>query len=170
MPVEFLTDEQAGAYGRFSGPPSRMHLERFFFLDDEDRGLIGRRRGDHNRLGFAVQLTTVRFVGTFVADPVDVPGGVVEYLAEQLNVAAASMATYTQREKTRLEHQWEIARKVGYHVFTDAEAELAVWVDDRAWTTGEGPVGVQRRRWLVARAPGAAASGHDACQARRART
>jgi hypothetical protein len=23
-----------------------MHLERFFVLDDEDRGLIGRRRGD----------------------------------------------------------------------------------------------------------------------------
>jgi TnpA family transposase len=103
VPVEFLTDEQAGAYERFSGLPSRVHLERFFFLDDEDRGLIGRRRGDHNRLGFAVQLTTVRFVGAFVADPVDVPGGVVEYVAEQLGVAAASMATYTQREKTRLE-------------------------------------------------------------------
>jgi hypothetical protein len=28
VPVEFLTDEQAGAYGRFSGLPSRMHLER----------------------------------------------------------------------------------------------------------------------------------------------
>ena len=64
-------------------------------------GLIGRRRGDHNRVGFAVQLTTVRFIGTFVADPVDVPGGVVAYLAGQLDVAAASMATYTQREKTR---------------------------------------------------------------------
>jgi len=89
-----------------------------------------------------VQLTTVRFVGTFVADPTDVPGGIVEYLAEQLDVAAASMATYTQREKTRLEHQWEIARDVGYRDFVDAEAELAVWVDDRAWTTGEGPVAV----------------------------
>ena len=124
------------------GLPSRMQLERFFFLDDGDLGLVGRRRGDHNRLGFAVQLTTVRFVGTFVADPGDVPGGVVEYLAEQLDVAAASMATYTQREKTRLEHQWEIARQVGYRDFVDAETELAVWVDDRAWTTGEGPVAV----------------------------
>jgi len=61
---------------------------------------------------------------------------------EQLGVAAASMATYTRREKTRLEHQWEIARKVGYRDFADAEAELAVWVDDRAWTTGEGAVAV----------------------------
>ncbi|MCA1681298.1 MAG: DUF4158 domain-containing protein [Actinobacteria bacterium] len=46
--------------------------------------------------------------------------------------------TYTQREKTRLEHQWEIAREVGYPDFVDTEAELAVWVDDRAWTTDKG--------------------------------
>jgi hypothetical protein len=98
VPVEFLRDEQANAYGRFSGLPSRLHLERFFFLDDEDRGLIGRRRGDHNRLGFAVQLTTVRFVGTFVADPVDVPGGVVEYLAEHLvALARYGVATSSAR-------------------------------------------------------------------------
>ena len=104
MPVEFLTDGQASAYGRFAGAPSRLQLERFFFLDDDDLGLVGRRRGDHNRLGFAVQLATVRFVGTFLPDLGDVPGDVVEYVAAQLDVAAASMATYTQREKTRLEH------------------------------------------------------------------
>jgi TnpA family transposase len=66
---------------------------------------VHRRRGDHNRLGFAVQLATVRFVGTFLADPGDVPDEVVEYVASQLDVEAASMAAYTQREKTRLEHQ-----------------------------------------------------------------
>ncbi|MFE4255522.1 DUF4158 domain-containing protein [Streptomyces sp. NPDC056910] len=36
MPVEFLTDEQAEAYGKFAEEPTKPELERFFFLDDED--------------------------------------------------------------------------------------------------------------------------------------
>lgn len=36
MPVEFLTDEQAEAYGKLAEVPTRPELERFFFLDDEE--------------------------------------------------------------------------------------------------------------------------------------
>jgi TnpA family transposase len=82
VPVEFLTDQEAAAYGRFAGAPSRMELERAFFLDDEDKALVAKRRGEHSRLGFAVQLTTARFLGTFLPDPLDVPIEVVAYLAE----------------------------------------------------------------------------------------
>ncbi|MEC3982004.1 hypothetical protein [Amycolatopsis sp. H20-H5] len=39
--MEFLTDEQAESYGTFGQDPTRPELERFFFLDDEDRRLIG---------------------------------------------------------------------------------------------------------------------------------
>jgi hypothetical protein len=60
-------------------------------------------------------------------------------------LAAASIATHTQREKTRLEQVWEIARKDGYRDFVDAERELAVWIDDRAWTRLRPQVRVGQR-------------------------
>lgn len=69
----FLTAKQLAACGCFDGAPSSEELERFFFLDDEDRKLIAKRRGDASRLGFALALTTVRFLGTFLDDPLDGP-------------------------------------------------------------------------------------------------
>jgi hypothetical protein len=71
--VEFLTDAQVAAYGPFDGMPSRADLEWFFLLDDADKTLIGDRRGDHNRLGFMLQATIVRYLGVFLEDPLDVP-------------------------------------------------------------------------------------------------
>ena len=102
------TDAQVAAYGRFEGVPSRADLERFFFLDDADKSLIGDRRGDHNRLGLMLQATTVRFVGLLLEDPLEVPWPVVEYLAGQLEIDASCVKRYTERPKTVYEHAWEI--------------------------------------------------------------
>jgi hypothetical protein len=65
MAVDFLSSEQAAGFGRFPDEVSREDLERSRWLDDADLSVAGCRRGMHNRLGFAVQLATVRVVGRF---------------------------------------------------------------------------------------------------------
>jgi hypothetical protein len=140
VPVEFLSDEQAAGFGRFAGELSRADLERFFYLDDADRDLIAVRRGDHNRLGFAVQLGTVRFLGAFLADSLDVPWGVVEFLAAQLDIADSLVVKrYTLRVSTVHEHAREIRVAYGYlDLDGPLTEELTLFVYSRAWTHGEG--------------------------------
>jgi hypothetical protein len=81
MPAEFLTEAQKQVYGHFVGPPSNQQLSRYFHLDDAERERVEVRRGAHTKLGFALQLTTVRFLGTFLAEPTAVPSNVVAYVA-----------------------------------------------------------------------------------------
>jgi len=142
MPLEFLTDAQVAGYGRFEGVPSRADLERFFVLDEVDKKLINDRRGEHNRLGLMLQATTVRFVGRFLEDPLDVPWPVVEYVAAQLGITdASSVKRYTDRAMTAYEHAWQIRDAYGLQVLEDVEvtAQVRQFLDGRAWTHAEGP-------------------------------
>lgn len=153
VPVEFLTDEQAEAYGKFVEVPTRPELERFFFLDDVDRELVEKRRGEHNRLGFALQMCTVRYLGLFLEDPLDVPWPVIEYLAEHLDVEDPSrVKRYTERQMTAYEHAWEIRDVYGYHQFDDHQwgRKFRAFLHGRAWTHSEGPVALfnQATGWL----------------------
>jgi hypothetical protein len=142
MPVDFLSDEQAQNYGRFIGEPTPEQLARFFYLDDADRSTITTRRGDHNRLGYALQLCTVRFLGTFLSNPIDVPQSVVRHLATQLAIADPTCAReYTSRPATHREHAGEIQRRYGYRDFSDQpeHVRLIRWMYTRAWLSAERP-------------------------------
>lgn len=137
-------------YGRF-GVLSQVDLERFFYLDDADRKLIAERRRNSNRLGFALQLVTVRYLGMFLPDPLDVPAEVVAYLAEQLDIADPTcVKSYTERKQTRYDHQDEIVRADGLTEFAQVEGELVAWIADQAWMTGDGPKALTAGavRWL----------------------
>ena len=120
MPVGFLSDEQASRYGRFLGDPSHDQLARHFHLDDADRAFVGEHCGDHTRLGVAVQLGSIRLLGTFLEDPGLTPKSVVRFAGDQLAIAGSAelMATYVAGAG-RWRHGPRIRERYGYRLLTD---------------------------------------------------
>ena len=62
-------------------------------MDDTDHALIVQKRGEHHGLGFAVQLATVRYLVTFLENPLVVPEPVLWKLATQLRIDALDKAS-----------------------------------------------------------------------------
>ncbi|NQY62126.1 MAG: Tn3 family transposase [Alteromonadaceae bacterium] len=141
MPNEFLTEEQKNQYGRFCGEPNDTQLARFFHLDNTSINFINKRRGDYNRLGFALQLTTVRFLGTFLPDPINVPLNVIYFVAQQLNICVDNLEQYMSRKVTRYSHCNEIQTYYGYHEFNTGpwRFRLSRLVFARVWISNERP-------------------------------
>ena len=140
MPAEFLTQDQKERHGRFIDEPSPEELARHFHFEDVDHRLIARKRGAYNRLGFAIQLGTVRYLGTFLPNPIDVPRSVIAYVGHQLHLdPSTSLDRYLERKQTRRAHCAEIRKMYDYHDFHDAawRFRLSHWLYVRTWLTDE---------------------------------
>ncbi|MDY7549136.1 Tn3 family transposase [Glaciimonas sp. CA11.2] len=141
MPVNFLTPSQIRSHGRYDGPPTVDELSRYFHLDDTDHALINTRREKHTRLGFALQLATVRFLGTFLDDPADVPNEVIRILSQQLAIDDGDYLSKYRNSRQRWEHAAEIRRHYGYREFAEYPVgfRLGRWLYALCWTGTDRP-------------------------------
>ena len=154
MPTRFLSDEQRRRYGRYAGEPTEEQLDRYFHLDEADRAIVARLRGDHNRLGFAAQLGTVRFLGTFLDDPTDVPSSVLATMAEQLAPGRPPALDGYRQGRQRWRHVALIRDRYGYRDFAldgQARFRLTRWLYALCWAGDDRPSLLIDRAtaWLV---------------------
>jgi hypothetical protein len=65
MPVQFLSEAEHKSLNRFPSEVSSEDLNRFFLLSDRELSILKQLRAEHNRLGFALQLCCLRYLGFF---------------------------------------------------------------------------------------------------------
>ncbi|WP_280459346.1 Tn3 family transposase [Nocardia carnea] len=115
MATRVFADEELE---RLRGFPeiSREELFRYFTLTPADLAFVdpGRGRGPADRLGLAIALCTLPWLG-FVPDRLTTaPPVAVARLAEQLRVDPVEIGSYGRRAKTRTEHARLAAQYLGW--------------------------------------------------------
>ncbi len=112
-------------------------LLRHFTLDPADRLECELRRRPQNKLGFAVQLCTMRQTGRLLWDNEQPPGPAINYLADQLGVDARLHTLYASRVQTRFDHSRALMRYLGLHAATREDRRAALVAAIEAAANGD---------------------------------
>jgi hypothetical protein len=133
MPIDFLTPAERDRLNRFPDPIPDEDLRVFFTLSDREMQEVQKQRGAPNQLGFALQLCALRYLGFAPDDGSATPGAAVTFLAQQVGVPAAALATYGTRIHTRTTHFQQVQASLGFRPALPLDvAALTVWLVERA--------------------------------------
>ncbi len=91
------------------------------------------QRGAASRLGLAVQLCALRFLGFVPEDLASLPGAALEFLAGQVDAATHELLEYGAWPRTRVDHLARVREHLDYEVFDGAASvALSGWLCERA--------------------------------------
>jgi TnpA family transposase len=122
-------------------PEEAQELARHYTLSPADLALVAKHRGDHNRLGFAVQLCFFRHPSRAWSPEETLPEAMSRFIASQANVQPNQLSDYAKRDETRREHLLELQRLYGWESFDrKAYRELSGWLLQSARSTDQGIV------------------------------
>lgn len=138
---ELLSPAQRLQFTEIPDSITTREIATYYTLAREDLQIVSERRRGHNRLGFAVQLCYLRFPGRAWSLGEIVPPAILNYIAEQLNLAPNILSDYSRREVTRHEHLVEIQAKFGFKIFnTSTYKQLSKWLLHEAIPSDKGMV------------------------------
>ena len=107
-------------------PEDQDSLIRLYSFSDADLTIIEQRRGDENRLGFAIQLSYMRYPGIIFGVNQLPNSKILDLVGAQLNIDTAMWNEYSGRKQTRREHLVDLQSLFGYQSFGKAHAKEAV--------------------------------------------
>ena len=133
MPTGFLTAAERERLNRFPGQIPDEDLSAFFLLSEADQGAINQHREAHTRLGFALQLCALRYLGFAPDDLGTAPVAAVAYVAQQLGVAPQVLQAYGGRRPTRTTHFQQVQHHLHFRLATPLDMyALQTWLVERA--------------------------------------
>jgi len=112
--IRLLSNEQRELLSSIPEDISEDEIQYHYTLQPDELAVIGQLRGDHNRVGFAMQLCALHFPGCTLNQLPSIPETVVAYVAEQIDVQSAAFYAYGQRSDTVYEHLVQIRQIWGY--------------------------------------------------------
>ena len=108
MPASIFSDSELARLASFPEEIPGDDLIRTFTLTGADRDLVAIRRGAANRLGLALQLCALRYLGFVPRNLSAAPRSAACFVADQLEVSPDEIQSYARREQTRRQHFTEV--------------------------------------------------------------
>lgn len=133
MPIGFLTTAERDRLNRFPVSIPDDDLFAFFQLSEADHTAINQQREDHTRLGFAMQLCALRYLGFAPDDLETAPREAIVYVARQLGIPPEALAAYGRRIPTRTTHLQQVQAYLGFRKALPLDLyALTMWLVERA--------------------------------------
>jgi TnpA family transposase len=133
MPSTFLTFKEHERLTSFPGEIPQWDLITYFTLTAHDCSLIDTYQSATNRLGTALQLCAVRYLGFCPADLHTASNDVITFLADQLQAEPDALQDYGKRRMTRSIHFNAVLNHLGFRrVQPDDHQSIVDWLTERA--------------------------------------
>ena len=139
MPVDFLTQAERQRYQQLPTVIAERDLRQHFHLSETDLAFVATFRGAPSRLGVALHLGLLRYLG-YLPDAwvVNMPAELRAFAAGQLSDGArVDLTDYGGREATRTAHLQAALKHLGWNKWTPLEQGwLEPWLLERALEHG----------------------------------
>lgn len=131
-------ERQSSSY-YFPSDLSSSALSEDFLLSEDELVYVYRQHGTSNRLGFALQLVSLKYLGYSFQNLNLLPDYLVDFISKQIGISKKHLSNYGKRPATRLEHFKKLKDFYGYSAFDSNQyRRLSIWVKNLATELDDG--------------------------------